>query len=83
MFIEADDVSSKKLKEVLKINENTYREKVNLRKFIMCFSPNSYKETKKLALDNVGIPFVSYHEHYLRLLGKNKKRLFGDIKNRV
>lgn len=55
MFIEANDVSCKKLKEIY---ENAFRQKANLSKFAMCLSPNNSKKTKNLALDILGIPFV-------------------------
>lgn len=59
---------------------------MNLDKFVVCFNPNTSEEAKSLMQEALGIPGVNCHEKYLglpTLVGRNKKRMFGHLKEKV
>ena len=75
-----------KLKETLSLYESALRQKINIDKSSIFFSPNTSQELKDDIINILGSMHYSNHMKYLGLpsiIGRSKKLVFAEIKEKV
>ncbi|KAL5545019.1 hypothetical protein UlMin_008803 [Ulmus minor] len=86
LFFEASTDSCLAVKEALTGYETASGQLVSYSKSTVCFGPNVAEDLADQLTASLGVPKVGCHEKYLGLpcfSGKNKRRLFASIKDRV
>ncbi|KAL5564766.1 hypothetical protein UlMin_027930 [Ulmus minor] len=86
LFVEATPASCYAIKEILLQYETASGQLVNYSKSAVCFGPSTSEEDISRMVAILGVAQVKCHEHYLGLpcfSGKNKSKLFANIKDRV
>ncbi|KAL5567823.1 hypothetical protein UlMin_024398 [Ulmus minor] len=86
LFSEASTDSCLAVKEALTWYETASGQLVSYSKSAVCFGPNVAADHADQMTASLGVPKVGCHEKYLGLpclSGKNKRRLFASIKDRV
>ncbi|KAL5556485.1 hypothetical protein UlMin_038721 [Ulmus minor] len=86
LFVEATPASCSAIKEVLSLYEAASGQLVNYSKSAVCFGPSIGEDAIGRMVTILGVAQVKCHEYYLGLpcfSGKNKSRLFANIKDRV
>ena len=86
LFCNANGAECNKLKEILRIYESASKQKINIEKSSIFFSPNTSQERKDEILGILGPMNDSRHTKYLGLpsiIGRSKKQIFAEIKEKV
>ncbi|KAL5781985.1 hypothetical protein ACOSP7_007014 [Xanthoceras sorbifolium] len=86
VFCKAETHNCEELKKILKIYEKVSGQQVNLQKSNITFSPNVKRNLSASILNCLNLENAQSHDKYLglpTLVGKNKRRTFCDIKERV
>ena len=86
LFCNANGAKCNKLKEILRIYESASKQKINIEKSSIFFSPNTSQERKDEILGILGPMNDSRHTKYLGLpsiIGRSKKQIFAEIKEKV
>ncbi|KAL5558120.1 hypothetical protein UlMin_034331 [Ulmus minor] len=86
LFVEATPASCSAIKEVLSLYETASGQLMNYSKSAVCFGPSIGEDAIGRMVTILGVAQVKCHEYYLGLpcfSGKNKSRLFANIKDRV
>ncbi|KAL5552848.1 hypothetical protein UlMin_040249 [Ulmus minor] len=86
LFFEASTDSCLDVKEALTWYETASGQLVSYSKSAVCFGPNVAEDHADQMTASLGVPKVGCHEKYLGLpcfSGKNKRRIFASIKDRV
>ncbi|KAL5560757.1 hypothetical protein UlMin_036968 [Ulmus minor] len=86
LFFEASTDSCLAVKEALTWYETASGQLVSYSKSAVCFGPNVAEDHADQMTASLGVPKVGCHEKYLGLpcfSGKNKRRLFASIKDRM
>ncbi|KAL5735902.1 hypothetical protein ACOSQ2_030690 [Xanthoceras sorbifolium] len=86
VFCRASVQNCEKLKQILNIYEKASGQRINLQKSNITFSPNVEDDRSASILNCLGLANAQAHDKYLGLptmVGKNKRKTFSDIKERV
>ncbi|KAL5794824.1 hypothetical protein ACOSP7_003418 [Xanthoceras sorbifolium] len=86
VFCRASVQNCEKLKQILNVYEKASGQRINLLKSNITFSPNVEDDCSASILNCLGLANAQAHDKYLGLptmVGKNKRKTFSDIKERV
>ncbi|KAL5781686.1 hypothetical protein ACOSP7_006715 [Xanthoceras sorbifolium] len=86
VFCRASVQNCEKLKQILNVYEKASGQRINLQKSNITFSPNVEDDCSASILNCLGLVNAQAHDKYLGLptmVGKNKRKTFCDIKERV
>ncbi|KAL5838662.1 hypothetical protein ACOSQ3_015831 [Xanthoceras sorbifolium] len=86
VFCRASVQNCEKLKQILNVYEKASGQRINLQKSNITFSPNVEDDRCASILNCLGLANAQAHDIYLGLptmVGKNKRKTFNDIKERV
>ncbi|CAL9000357.1 unnamed protein product [Prunus brigantina] len=86
LFCNAGTTEALELKCIFGVYEAASRQKVNLEKSALCFSPSTPRVLQEGIRQFLNVSLVPCHERYLGLptiVGKDKKKLFRTVKDRV
>ncbi|KAL5805331.1 hypothetical protein ACOSQ3_032131 [Xanthoceras sorbifolium] len=86
VFCRASVQNCEKLKQILNVYEKASGQRINLQKSNITFSPNVEDVCSASILNYLGLANAQAHDKYLGLptmVGKNKRKTFNDIKERV
>ncbi|BFG25164.1 hypothetical protein CerSpe_114380 [Prunus speciosa] len=86
LFCNAVPAEALELKRIFGVYEEASGQKVNLEKSAICFSPSTPMSIQEAIREILTVPIVPCHERYLGLptiVGRDKKKLFSTIKDRV
>ncbi|KAL5775011.1 hypothetical protein ACOSP7_012568 [Xanthoceras sorbifolium] len=86
VFCRASVQNCEKLKQILNVYEKASGQRINLQKSNITFSPNVEADRSASILNCLGLANAQAHDKYLGLptmVGKNKRKTFSDIKERV
>ncbi|KAL5789913.1 hypothetical protein ACOSQ2_004801 [Xanthoceras sorbifolium] len=86
VFCRASVQNCEKLKQILNVYEKASGQRINLQKSNITFSPNVEDDRSASILNCLGLANAQAHDKYLGLptmVGKNKRKTFSDIKERV
>ncbi|KAL5800890.1 hypothetical protein ACOSQ3_032522 [Xanthoceras sorbifolium] len=86
VFCRASVQNCEKLKQILNVYEKASGQRINLQKSNITFSPNVEDVCSASILNCLGLVNAQAHDKYLglpTLVGKNKRKTFSDIKERV
>ncbi|KAL5784031.1 hypothetical protein ACOSQ2_006423 [Xanthoceras sorbifolium] len=86
VFCRVSVQNCEKLKQILNVYEKASGQRINLQKSNITFSPNVEDDRCASILNCLGLANAQAHDIYLGLptmVGKNKRKTFSDIKERV
>ncbi|KAL5794878.1 hypothetical protein ACOSP7_003472 [Xanthoceras sorbifolium] len=86
VFCRASVQNCEMLKQILNVYEKASGQQINLQKSNITFSPNVEDDRSASILNCLGLANAQAHDKYLGLptmVGKNKRKTFSDIKERV
>uniref|UniRef100_A0A803PF28 Reverse transcriptase domain-containing protein n=1 Tax=Cannabis sativa TaxID=3483 RepID=A0A803PF28_CANSA len=86
IFLDATMEESSTLKEVLETYENLSGQCINFEKTDLCVGCKIDESTAAALASNLGVTLVKQHSKYLGMptfVGKNKKQVFGKIRDKV
>ncbi|KAM2019701.1 hypothetical protein ACFX1T_022467 [Malus domestica] len=86
LFCDATLTEVGELKRIFQVYEDASRQRINFAESVVCFSPSTGYDTKQVIHHMLDVPIVPCHEQYMGLptvAGKDKKRMFRNLKDRI